>query len=160
MAAQLNYNYSTPKGVPGGKVDISYDEVVTRINEAVDGDMKFGLAVVTGASAVVGVALPTSAATKDKFEGVVLHAENTEHDMSGKVKIKKDATLSIMRHGHVWGRIDSKATPTYGAPAYVIVDASVGEVGTFTNTASDSKTVDIGAKFGSESDTGIAVIEL
>lgn len=29
MAAQLNYNYGTPKGVPGGKFDIAFDEVVT-----------------------------------------------------------------------------------------------------------------------------------
>lgn len=159
MAAQLNYNYSTPKGVPGGKADISYDEVVTRTNEAEDGAMKFGLAVVTGAAAGSGVALPATSSTKANFEGVVLHAENTEHDMSGKVKIKNGAVLSIMRHGHVWARIDSKATPAYGAPAYVIVDPSVGEVGTFTNTAADAKTVDIGAKFGSASDTGIAVIE-
>ena len=160
MAAQLDYGFSTPKGVPGGKVDISYDNVVTRINEESDGVMKFGYAVVKGASAGTGVKLPTSAATKDNFEGVVLHAENTEHDLNGKVKIKKDATLGIMRHGHVWGRIDSAAAPAYGATAYVITDAEAGEVGTFTNTATEGKTVDIGAKFGVESDTGIAVIEL
>lgn len=33
MAAQMNYSFDTPKGVAGGKVDLAYDEVVTRQNE-------------------------------------------------------------------------------------------------------------------------------
>ena len=33
MAAQLNYNYDTAKGVPGGKAYIDFDKVVTRRNE-------------------------------------------------------------------------------------------------------------------------------
>ena len=38
MAAQLNYGYSTPKGVAGGKFDIAYDEVV-KIKWARDSDL-------------------------------------------------------------------------------------------------------------------------
>lgn len=30
MAAQLDYSYTTPKGVAGGKYDIAFDEVITR----------------------------------------------------------------------------------------------------------------------------------
>ena len=51
MAAQLNYNYGTPKGVPGGKFDIAFDEVATRKNENEDGVMKYGLAVAVGTDA-------------------------------------------------------------------------------------------------------------
>lgn len=160
MAAQMNYNYGTPKGVAGGKVDISFDEVVTRQNEEADGTMRYGVAVVTGTAAGHGVKLPTTASTAANVEGVVLHAENTEQDRNGKVVVKKDASLGIMRKGHVWGRLAEGATPTYGAKAYVVIDATVGEVGTFIETATASKTIDIGAKFGNASDTGIAVIEL
>ena len=160
MAAQLNYDYSTPKGVPGGKFDLAYDEIVTRMNEEENGAMKYGLAVVVGENAGTGVKLPTSSSTAKDFEGVTLHAANTEHNMSGKVEIKKDTSLGIIRKGHVWVRVDSGATPTYKAPAYVIVDKEAGEVGTFTDKETSGKTVDIGATFGEASDTGIAVIVL
>ena len=39
MAAQMNYSFDTPKGVAGGKVDLAYDEVVTRQNEEADGKL-------------------------------------------------------------------------------------------------------------------------
>lgn len=158
--AQMNYNYGTPKGIAGSKVDISYDEVVTRKNEEEDGILKYGVAVVIGASTGHGVKLPTTASIADNVEGVVLHAENTEQDRTGKVIVKKGASLGIMRKGHVWGRVAEGTTPIYGAKAYVIIDETAGEVGTFTNTATTGKTIDIGAKFGNASDTGIAVIEL
>lgn len=50
MAAQLDYGYSTPKGVAGGKVDIAYDEVITRKNEEADGVLKYGMAAMVGTS--------------------------------------------------------------------------------------------------------------
>lgn len=156
MTAQINYNYSTPKGMAGGKVDIAFDEVVTRQNEAEDGKLKFGMAVVVGTSPGNGVTVPTTGKTRDDFEGVVLHAENTEQERDGKIVIKKGTSVGVMRSGHVWGRLADGAEATYGKTAYVVLSGE--DAGTFTPVADSN--VDIGARFGKYSDTGIAVIEL
>ena len=84
MAAQLNYGYSTPKGVAGGKFDIAYDEVVTRKNEEEDGVLKYGMAAMIGTTKGTGVKVPVSGATAQQIEGIVLRAANTEQDMKGK----------------------------------------------------------------------------
>ena len=60
MAAQLDYGYSTPKGVTGGKVDIAYDEVITRKNEEADGVLKYGMAAMVGTSKGTGVKVPAT----------------------------------------------------------------------------------------------------
>ncbi len=158
MAAQTNYSFDTPKGVAGGKVDLAYDEVVTRQNEEADGKLKFGMAAAVGTSAGSTVKVPVEGTTKVQIEGVVLHAANTEQDMSGKVILKKDASVGIMRKGHVWGRLATGVNPTYGATAYVVTSGD--DAGAFTDAADNG--LDIGAKFGNASDTdnGIAVIEL
>ena len=156
MAAHLDYGYSTPKGVAGGKVDIAYDEVITRKNEEADGVLKYGMAAMVGTSKGTGVKVPTTGATAEQIEGIVLHAANTEQDMKGKVVVPNNASVGILRKGHVWGRIASDATPTYKAKAYVVVDGD--DAGTFTDKAEGN--VDIGAKFGNASDDGIAVIEI
>lgn len=157
MAAQLNYTYSIPKGVAGGKVDITLvEETVTRMNEEADGVLGFGVAVVCGTQKGNTVKLPVEASTAGDFEGIVLHHANTEQDMKGKVVVKNNASLSILRKGHVWGKLATDVTPVYGEKAYVVVKGA--EAGCFTNSATE--TVDIGAKFGKYTDTGIAVIEL
>lgn len=158
MAAQLDYGFSTPKGVAGGKVDLAYDEVVTRQVEDADGVVKFGMAVAIGTSAGATIKKPVEGTTAAQIEGVLLHAANTEQDMNGKVVIKKGTSQGVMRKGHVWGRIASDATPAYGSVAYVVVSGD--DAGTFTEKSEG--TVDIGAKFGAHADTdnGIAVIEL
>lgn len=131
MAAQMNYNYGTPKGVPGGKVDISFDEVVTRKNEESNGTMKFGMAAAVGSKAGIGVALPTSETTAAKIDGVVIYHPNTEQDMDGNVVIKQGVSLGIMKKGHVWGRTSAECKVTYGGTAYVVVDGDYA--GCFTN---------------------------
>lgn len=156
MAAQMNYNYGTPKGVPGGKVDISYDEVITRKNEAEDGILKFGMAAVVGTAPGTGVTVPGLGATAEKIEGVVLYHPNTEQDMKGNVVIKKGASVGIMKKGHIWGRTASGITPVYGEKAYVSVTGN--DAGTFTNAADGA--LDIGATFGNATDDGIAIIIL
>lgn len=156
MAAQLDYGYSTPKGVAGGKVDIAYDEVITRKNEEADGVLKYGMAAMVGTAKGTGVKVPASGATAEQIEGIVLHAANTEQDMKGKVVVPNNASVGILRKGRIWGRIASDATPTYKAKAYVVVDGD--DAGTFTDKAEG--TIDIGAKFGNASDDGIAVIEI
>ena len=133
MAAQTNYNYSTPKGVPGGKVDISFDEVITRRTEAEDGVLKYGMAVSVGNAAGIGITVPTSGTTAEKIEGVVVYQPNTEQDMKGNVVVKNGASLGVMRKGHIWARTSSDAEPTYGAKAYVVVDGN--EAGAFTSSS-------------------------
>lgn len=156
MAAQLNYNYSTPKGVPGGKFDITFDEVITRNNEEEDGVMKYGLAVATGTTAGTTVKKPVAGTTAEQIEGIAVALPNTEQDMEGNVIVKKGRPLSIMRKGNIWGRLASGVTPTAGAKAYVVVSGD--DAGAFTTESSSA--VDIGAVFGNASDDGIAVIVL
>lgn len=156
MAAQLDYGYSTPKGVPGGKYDIAFDEVVTRSNENEDGVMKYGLAVATGTKAGSTVKVPTAETTKEQIEGIAIALPNTEQDMAGNVIVKKNRPLSIMKKGNIWGRLATGITPSYGEKAYVAVSGD--DAGTFT-TASEGN-LDIGAVFGNAYDNGIAVITL
>ena len=155
MAAQTTYGYSTPKGVAGGKVNLFHDEVVTRMNEEADGVIKYGMAVMVGTTPGSTVKKPAGA-TKDQIEGVVVCHPNTEQDMEGKVVVKQNASLGIMKEGCIWGRLATDVTPTYGATAYVVVSGN--DAGTFTTASANS--VDIGAKFGNEVDDGIAIIVL
>lgn len=131
MAAQLDYGYSTPKGVAGGKVDIAYDEVITRKNEEADGILKYGMAAMIGTAKGTGVKVPATGATKDTIEGIVLRAANTEQDMKGKVVVRQNVSVGILRKGHVWGRISQECDPEYKKTAYVIVDGN--DAGCFTD---------------------------
>lgn len=211
MAAQLNYNYSTMKGVPGGKYDIAFDDVVTRKNENEDSVMKYGIAVAEGSIPGKTVKVPVDGTNSDVIEGIAIALPNTEHDTKGNVIVRKNASLSIMKKGNIWGRLASGCVPAYRKTAYVVVDGDDAGMFTHTNAAyseyekSESSTsgakkvvassagsneinladvtpckkgykpavndyvvsvqrhgagVDIGAKFGSESDDGIAVIVL
>lgn len=131
MAAQTNYRYETPKGVPGGKVDIAFDEVITRMNEAEDGVLKFGMAAAVGSDPGSNVTLPKTGTTAGQMEGVVLAHPNTEQDRKGKVIVRKDAAVGIMRKGRIWGRLSADASPAYGKKAYVVVDGE--DAGAFTS---------------------------
>lgn len=156
MAAQLDYNYGTPKGVPGGKVDISFDEVITRNNEAEDGVLKYGMAAAVGTVPGVNVTVPGANTTVGQIEGVVICHPNTEQDMKGNVIVKQNVSVGIMRKGHIWGRVADGIEPSYGEPAYVSITGD--DAGTFTNVADGA--LDIGATFGNATDDGIAVIIL
>lgn len=131
MAAQLDYGYSTPKGIPGGKADISFDVVVTRMNEEADGVLKYGMAAFVGTDKGHGIKLPTSESTKADFQGVVICNANTEHDMYGHVNVRKGVAVSCMLRGRIWGRLAPGAEPSYGAKAYVAVDGDYA--GCFTS---------------------------
>ena len=131
MAAQLDYNYGTPKGIPGGKADISFDVVVTRMNEEEDGQLKYGMAAFAGSNKGHGIKRPASGATKADFQGVVICNANTEHDMYGRVNITKGAMVSCMLRGRIWGRLAPGAEPAYGGKAYVAVDGDYA--GCFTS---------------------------
>lgn len=156
MAAQLDYNYGTSKGVPGGKVDISFDEVVTRNNEAEDGVLKYGMAAAVGTVPGVNVTVPGASTTAGQVEGIVICHPNTEQDAKGNVIVKKNVSVGIMRKGHIWGRTAKGITPKYGEKAYVSVSGD--DIGTFTNA--EAGALDIGATFGNATDDGIAIIIL
>lgn len=163
MAAQTTYGFSTPKGIPGGLYDISYHEVNTRMNEEADGKLGFGIGVVRGTSKGVTVKLPAAASPASDFEGVVINGVNVEQDMSGKVIVKKDATVGIVRFGKVWAKVSDKAQNVkYGDSLYLILDGD--EVGSFTNAVSageDTATrVLIKGTFIGGADNGIAPILL
>lgn len=129
MAAQLNYGFSTPKGVAGGKVDLADDIVASRTVEAEDGVLKFGMAVAIGTNAGDGIKMVSSRTTANDVEGVLLHAANTEQDMSGKVVIKSGSAQSVMKKGHVWGRLSSDAVHKYSSITAIPVSEA------FPNTA-------------------------
>lgn len=156
MAAQMNYGWGTPMGVPGGKVDIFHDEVVTRINEAKDGVLKHGMAVAVGTVPGTNVTAVGADTTADKIEGVLLCHPNTEQDMKGVVVVKEGVSVGVMTEGHIWGRLATGITPAYHEKAYVVKSGE--DAGAFTNVADGA--LDIGAKFGKYIDDGIAVIEL
>ncbi len=157
MAAQMNYSYDTPKGVPGGKFGIGFDEVVTRMNEETDGVLKFGMGVVVGTDA--GTTIKKPAAASDVFEGVAVCSANTEQDMDGKVHIAEGHSVPVMKRGMIWARLADSTAPAYGAAAYLV--ASGDDAGAFTATKSAS-TIDAGVTFGADCDVdnGIATIVL
>ena len=131
MAAQTNYEYRIPKGVPGGKFDLSYDNVVSRHNEAADGELQFGMAVQIGNSAGVSVKKVAAGATKEKIEGILVAVANVEQDMAGKPVVKGGASLSVMKKGRIWGRVSGSCEPGYGKEARVVVDGD--DAGMFTD---------------------------
>lgn len=153
MAAQLDYGFDIPKGVPGGLANLTHHEVISRRNEEATGKMKQGFGVVEGTTPGKTAKLPT--ATGDKFAGIVLHVHNTEMDMEGVSTIKKDASLSVMKHGEAWVRLATDVEPAYGDKAYLVVTGA--DAGCFTKTADGA--IEVG-KFISEADNGIAVVQL
>lgn len=136
MAAQLDYGYGMSKGVPGGKYDLSSDIVITRTNEEEDGVLKFGMAAMVGSTPGTTVKIPVAGATAGMIEGIVLHAANTEQDRKGRVVVPNNASVGIMTHGKIWGRIASDAVPAYRNKAYVVVDGE--EAGTFTSASAEA----------------------
>jgi len=156
MAAQLDYGYSTPKGVAGGKVDISFDDVITRTNEEKDGVLKYGMAAMVGTSAGSTVKVPAAGATAEKIEGIVLHAANTEQDKNGKVVVPENGSVGILRFGKVWARVAKDVEPKYGDSLYVVLEGD--DAGTLTNV--EGSNVKIEGKFIGEADNGIAPVIL
>lgn len=162
MSAQTSYNYTMPKGSAGSIYDLSPYTINTRKVEADDGVIGFGVGVVVGTSAGTGIALPTEASTLDKFEGITVNGYTTEMDMNGNTVVKKNASIGVMEHGKVWGKIKSGLTIAYGDPVHLILSGD--DAGLFTNVSSSTtpKTLQInGAKFiGTKGDGDVAPISL
>lgn len=161
MAAQTEYGYDIPKALAGSKADIIFGEDIrSKTVEADDGVLQFGTAVADGTKD--GTVKSASGATA--IAGVLLHSQNVEEDINGKLVIRKGATVNVMKVGHVWGRLASTDTtaPKTNAKAYVVTDSEVAtDIGTFTATATEGKTVEAGVFIGGTDLTaGIAVVAL
>lgn len=153
---QLDYGYSTPKGIAGGLIDLSDVEINTRTNEEKDGVLKLGVGVVQGTTPGTSVKLPVSGATSATFEGVVINGMTFECDMTGKIRLNKNATVGVLRTGKVWVRVPDSIETKYGDTAYLIND---GENTGYFTTEVGTNTV-IKAKFIGEAENGIAPILL
>lgn len=157
MSAQINYGFKTAIGEAGGIVDMAPYAINSFANEANTGVMKFGVGVVKG-TAAGQVNLPGADSTAAKFEGIVVNRRTTEYDLEGKIHIRKNSTVGVMRYGHIYGRVAAGATPAHGDPVYMI--KSGDEAGYFTNVASNN--LAINARFIGAVDptVQVAAIEL
>lgn len=159
MSVQTRYTYSTPIGAAGGIVDLAAHVIDTFLNEEASGVLKFGVGVVQGSKPGTNVALPTSEATAEVFEGIVTNNRTTEYDLEGNIHVRNGAAVGVMRYGKIYGRVSDGVEPEYGDAVYLITDGD--EAGCFTN-AEGVSTVAIKARFlsGVDSTAQIAVIEL
>lgn len=155
-AVQTNYGFGFPKGVAGGLFDLSAHEVATR--QAEGPNISFGVGVVVGTNRGTDVALPTSAATADDFEGVVVHnSVMVEKDMNNKVVIEDKRTVGCLHHGKIWVKVGTNAKPAYKGKVYMITDGD--EAGLFTSVDDAATKVEVNAIFLGETDDGIANAE-
>ena len=158
---RTNYSFAPDLGVAGGLYDMTEHVVDTYNNEANDGDLKFGMGVVLG-TGKGKAAKPTSSATINDFEGVLLNGGTTEHTMDGDVRILNGNTLGVLKQGRIWARIAEDAEPAYGKPVLLVVNGT--DAGLFT-TADDednaSNVIAINAKFLGGKGTGdVAPVEI
>ena len=139
-------------------MDLSPYSVDSRINgETEPGALKFGMGVVQGATPGTNVALPTAAATADKFEGLLLTGFTQEMDSAGEVTIRPKQTVGVLRYGKAWARVSKDAAVSYGDKLYLITSGD--EAGLFTNKASGNLAVN-GRFVGAADSVGIAPVEI
>lgn len=160
--AQRDYGFAQPLGIPGGIYDLSDKRIVTRTLDK-DVVVKTGMGMIKGTKAGETVTVASAGATKDKFEGVVVHGSvNLEHGMDGTVVASGYDTIGLMQNGSIWAAVAPTATTTYGTNAALIL---AGEhVGMFTSSddAKEASKVALDAIFTgkADADNGIAVIRL
>lgn len=155
---QTSYNYTTPKGVAGSLYDLAPYQVESRVNgETAAGALKFGMGVVQGSAPGANVALPTSTATADKFEGLLLTGFTQEMDSAGDVTIRPKQTVGVLRYGKAWARVSKDTTASYGDKLYLVTSGD--DAGTFTNDASGNLAVN-GRFVGAVDSVGIAPVEI
>lgn len=105
MSAQTNYNHLAPIGSAGGIADLSPYSIDTFLNEEETGTLKFGVGVFRGEVVGNGIKLPTSKSTAKDFEGISVSSRTTEFDTEGKLSVKKNAAVGVMRYGKVFARV-------------------------------------------------------
>jgi len=158
MSAQTRYGYSTPIGAAGGIVDLAPYAVDSFLNEEEDGVLKFGTGVVKGSKPGINIALPAEDSTAAEFEGITTNNRTTEYDVYGKLAIRKGASVGVMRHGRIYGRVATGVNPEYGDAVYLIVSGE--EAGCFTNESAGGVAVKARFLSGVDIDAQIAMIEL
>lgn len=156
MGAQTTYNYDTQRGIAGGIYDLAPYAIDTFLNEEDTGDMKFGVAVVAGTTAGQQVKLPVAASTA--IEGVTNNNLTTEYDLEGKIYIRKDAAIGVMRYGRIWVRVADDVTPAYGDATYVLKTGD--QAGFFTNVSTNNLAVKGRFLTGVDPVARIAAVEL
>ena len=136
MSGQLSYGYQTPKGIPGGLVDINAYSIDSRVNDEASPDvMKFGMGAMRGSVPGTNVLVPAAGMTAEEFEGVIMTGFTNQRNMAGDVMIHPLQTVGILRWGRAWVRVDPAVTPAYGDPLYLITAAGDTR-GMFTNDPS------------------------
>ena len=167
MSAQTRYGYSSPIGAAGGIVDLAPYAIDAFLNEEDTGKMQFGMGVVTGSKKGTGIKLPVKASTAANFEGVTTNRRTTEYDVEGDLKLRKAATIGVMRYGRIYVRVAAGVKPGYGDSLYLITEGN--EAGCFTNAAAstessstDKATIAIKGRFlgGVDTSAQIAAVEL
>lgn len=153
---QTNYGFSTPVGQPGGLYDLSPVEIDAFINESADGVMKFGMGVVKGTDAGIGVKVPASGATAANFEGIVNNRRTTPNEIDGGPIIRNKHTVGVLRYGRIYALLAEGANPAYGGTPYLVITGD--DAGCFTD--SSTGTVAVKGRFLTGAIDGIAVVEL
>ncbi len=160
MSAQTRYSFRSPVGFAGGIYDLSPHAIDALLNEEDTGKMEFGIGVVTGENAGVGVKIPTAESTSSNFEGVTVNNRTTELDTEGKLSIKKGGSVNVMRYGRIYVRVAPEVEPKYGESAYLV--KSGDDAGCFTNTKGENA-IAVKARFLGALDNSngrIALVEL
>lgn len=167
MSVQTRYGYSSPIGAAGGIVDLAPYAIDAFLNEEDTGKMQFGMGVVTGSKKGTGIKLPVKASAAANFEGVTTNRRTTEYDVEGDLKLRKAATIGVMRYGRIYVRVAAGVKPGYGDSLYLITEGD--EAGCFTNAAAstesgsnDKATIAIKGRFlgGVDTSAQIAAVEL
>jgi hypothetical protein len=161
MSAQTTYGFATPKGVAGGLLDLAPYSIDSRINEeTVAGALLFGMGVVQGTSAGVGVIKPVAESTADAFEGITMTGFNTQQTIEGAVNILPNQSVGVLRYGKAWARIVKGQAPKYGDKLFLVISGD--NAGLFTTAADVTNTkIEVRGRFAGAKGTGdVAPIEL
>ena len=153
MAAQLNYGYSTGKGIAGGIFDAYHYKIDSRVNEEANGVLQVGVGVVQGSIPGSNVKLPDKESSTSTFEGVVVNGFSNQQNLDGNLTIANNQNIGVMREGRIYAVVAFTATPAYGKALYLCPGT-----GEFTTEATDN--VKISGRFLGEANNGIAPIEL
>lgn len=151
MSAQTSYGFSTAKGAAGGIFDLAPYAIDSFINEAANGALDMGCAAVKGTTPAFVAAVDANSTAAD-FEGIVTNNRTREYDLEGKIALRKNCAVGVMRYGRIWGVVAADANISYGDAVYV--DAN----GHFTADVNGGFAIK--GRFLSAVDNGVAVIEL
>lgn len=156
MAVQTSYGFSPSRGVAGGLYDMSPRAVNSRTTES---EIVFGIGLVQGSTPGTNVTGPASTSTAAVFEGIALNGGTQEMDMEGAVKVAKSRTVSVLRYGRAWVRVEPEAEVKYGDALYLITTGD--NAGRFTNADSEESKIAVSGQFiGANTTDGIAPVEL